>query len=305
MDKQQLEYFQVAAHLEQMTRAAEQLNITQPALSSSIKRLEAELGVLLFDRHGRSIVLNEYGEVFLQYTENILAQFDAAAQQLQSMKEAQERSVQLLSPPLELFPGLLEQILASKINLSLNSIHDSEDRIIAKFISKNIDLCITSMPIHSPALSSEVLTSERMAAIVSREHPLAQNEHVSIFSLKNCNFATFREKTGPRRRMEAICSSAGFSPRIMFKGDRLGDILKSIYINDYITLLTEESYQLFIQKEKPYYRDRYRIIQLEEPWCTISRSIYWRTGDIRPAVSEVKQLIVDYFHSEEYYSEVL
>lgn len=64
MEWQQLEYFVTVAKLEHMTRAAEALAISQPALSRSISKLEEELGVPLFDRQGRSIMLNRYGELF-------------------------------------------------------------------------------------------------------------------------------------------------------------------------------------------------------------------------------------------------
>lgn len=305
MDRQQLEYFRTVAHLEQMTRAAEQLAITQPALSASIKRLEAELGVLLFDRHGRNISLNEYGEAFLQYAENILAQFDAASAELQSMKQAQERAVQLLSPPLERFPGLLDRILEHGFNLTLNAIHDSEETIIAKFAAKKTDLCITSMQISSGLLGSDTLTSERMAALVSNRHPLAGQEHVSIYALRGCSYATFREMTGPRRHLEQVCAAAGFAPQIRFKGDRLEDILTSIHVNNHITLLTEESYRLFMTQKSEAVRNRYRVLLLDEPWCTIRRHIYWRASETRTPVLELRDIIVDYFHSENFRSDLL
>lgn len=65
MDVSALKYFIVAAQTEHMSRAAEKLNITQPSLSASIKRLEADIGFQLFDRTGRGIRLNEYGRIFL------------------------------------------------------------------------------------------------------------------------------------------------------------------------------------------------------------------------------------------------
>lgn len=57
-------YFKTVAHYENMSRAAEQLHITQPALSKSISQLEDSLGIQLFDRQGRTIRLNRYGRFF-------------------------------------------------------------------------------------------------------------------------------------------------------------------------------------------------------------------------------------------------
>lgn len=64
MEWQQFKYFQTLARTQHMTRAAEELLITQPALSRSIARFEEEVGAPLFDRQGRSIQLNQYGKVF-------------------------------------------------------------------------------------------------------------------------------------------------------------------------------------------------------------------------------------------------
>jgi DNA-binding transcriptional LysR family regulator len=61
MELLQLRHFQIVARLQHISRAAEELNITQPSLSIMISRLEDELGVRLFDRKGRSIKLNEAG----------------------------------------------------------------------------------------------------------------------------------------------------------------------------------------------------------------------------------------------------
>lgn len=72
MELTQLRYFQVAANYEHISRAAEALNISQPALSTMITRLEKELNVPLFDHNGRSIVLNENGRRFLKRVNHIL-----------------------------------------------------------------------------------------------------------------------------------------------------------------------------------------------------------------------------------------
>lgn len=66
MDLNSLLYFVTVAKFENMSRASEQLHLSQPALSKSIALLEDNLGVELFDRNGRSIKLNRYGKFFLE-----------------------------------------------------------------------------------------------------------------------------------------------------------------------------------------------------------------------------------------------
>ena len=71
----QLQYFITIAKTGNMTRAAEQLNVVQPALSRAIKRLETELDVKLFDRTGKSVVLNANGTAFLKFAEQCVNSF--------------------------------------------------------------------------------------------------------------------------------------------------------------------------------------------------------------------------------------
>ncbi|WP_369218522.1 LysR family transcriptional regulator, partial [Streptomyces flavofungini] len=65
MDLLSLRYFQAVARHQHISRAAQELRVAQPSVSRTIGRLESELGVLLFDRQGRRIRLNEHGEAFL------------------------------------------------------------------------------------------------------------------------------------------------------------------------------------------------------------------------------------------------
>ena len=66
MNLYHLRYFVTLAHLEHYTKAAENLSITQPSLSHAISLLENELGVALFEKEGRNIVLTKYGKIFLK-----------------------------------------------------------------------------------------------------------------------------------------------------------------------------------------------------------------------------------------------
>ena len=78
MELSQIRYFIAAAQLQNLSEAAHVLNITQPALSKSIAKLEGGLGVSLFDRSGKKITLNESGEKFLEYATDSMQGLDVA-----------------------------------------------------------------------------------------------------------------------------------------------------------------------------------------------------------------------------------
>ena len=84
MTLDQMRYFVTAAQLQNLSKAAEALHISQPSLSRSIARLEEELGTPLFYRQGRRVVLNELGSQFLTSAQSILRELDGTLAQLRS-----------------------------------------------------------------------------------------------------------------------------------------------------------------------------------------------------------------------------
>ena len=95
MEWEQLEYFQTLARIQHVTKAAETLSITQPALSRSIVRLENHLGVPLFDRQGRSIKLNKYGEIFLKTVDSMIREYTEGKEEIQSLLKPDQGEVSL------------------------------------------------------------------------------------------------------------------------------------------------------------------------------------------------------------------
>ena len=83
MNLYHLRYFVTLAHLEHYTKAAELLSITQPSLSHAISSLEKELGVRLFEKEGRNVVLTKCGRAFLEDVEQSLALLDSSVNKLQ------------------------------------------------------------------------------------------------------------------------------------------------------------------------------------------------------------------------------
>lgn len=79
MDFHQIRYFILTAQLQNMSKAAQALNIAQPSLSKSISNLEKELGTQLFDRSGKKLILNERGKAFLAGAKSAMDELDGAA----------------------------------------------------------------------------------------------------------------------------------------------------------------------------------------------------------------------------------
>ena len=85
MELTQLRYFKKVAKTEHITKAAEELHITQPALSRTISRLEEQVGVRLFDRNNNKIRLNSFGYVFLKRVERAFSELDDGLKEVSDM----------------------------------------------------------------------------------------------------------------------------------------------------------------------------------------------------------------------------
>ena len=136
MELLQLRYFLVAAQYQHITKAAEHLRIAQPALSQSIHRLEAELGVPLFTRQNRSIELNEEGRFLQQRLIPILHSLDQIPEELQKGKYQMNHTIHLLSAS-SLIPSriIAYRSLHPEVSFQLYQNPDQDD---------NFDLCVSA-----------------------------------------------------------------------------------------------------------------------------------------------------------------
>lgn len=185
MNTEEITSFVKVAKLQHMTNAAAELNISQSALSSSIKKLELELGVRLFERRGRHIELNTYGEIFLRYAENMLLSLSQLEQELAEAKSAVENQVSIAMPPLYSFAGLQARLRESCPDVSVRITHTRIKDLPGALLSGEVDFCIRAARVDDPRLSCRELTDDRLIMIVPPTHPLAGREQVHLSAFRN------------------------------------------------------------------------------------------------------------------------
>ena len=100
MELRQLEYFQMASRLRNITRAAERLRVSQPNITVAIKKLEAELGIQLFDRSQKQLALTPEGAVFLNRVELALRNIQDAVLEVNDYKQLQKGTIKIGVPPM-------------------------------------------------------------------------------------------------------------------------------------------------------------------------------------------------------------
>ena len=231
MELQQLKYFLVLAGIENVTKAAESLNIAQPALSQSIKRLEKELGVPLFERSGRRLHLNEAGKFFEEKVKPLMQTLDALPRQVQDISGMVKRTVRV--------SALSASQLSTEIIIAYRELHPEANFIAAQVFTDNEwDICFTSvsadMAVNEASGSNTVVSVDEMtlaaaphAAVFDEEIFLAVPQDKlsnyqpadKLASFADAPFITFTGAKPFKAICDRLCSAAGFTPHLAFQSD--------------------------------------------------------------------------------------
>lgn len=224
MELNQLEYFVALAHIKNFTRAAKSLNVSQPALSRSIIRLENDLNIQLFVRDSRKVNLTHYGQAFLTYAERILQELETARQDITNMAEPDRGVVNLSfmhSLGAYLIPDLLKEFrkLYPKIQFRLNQNHSF--LLSKQLVNGESDLCLCSAPLNMDGIAWVPLLSEELFVIVPSTHSLAEKDCINIKEIAGEPFVTLKPMYGLRTQTDHIFELASIRPKIRFEGDEI------------------------------------------------------------------------------------
>lgn len=215
-----LEYFSVAARLEHITRAAEELSITQPSLSKAIAQLEEELGVRLFDRVGRQIRLNHYGEALLKRVERASQELEQAQREIGDLASGVEGFIKLtIHAGTQLLPDLLSTFRHQYPRISFRVSQRNAPEAFEQLQRGEINLCITCPPSQRPGFVSVPLVTEEIILAVPPDHRLAQREHVSLREVSDDAFISLKPGYNLRNISDALMRQAGLDFRFAFEGD--------------------------------------------------------------------------------------
>lgn len=181
MELKQLRYFAAIAQSGSMTQAADKLNIAQPALSRSMKKLETELNCSLMIRHERGISLTESGEQLLIHARQLLAQADDAKAAIASIQDLQQGKVRIGIPTMlgsYFFPPLLMAFHHRYPGLALEIV-DAGSVTIRQMLSRGeLDLGIIAEEESCAELTTQPILNEEMVCCMATDHPLTQFTHI-------------------------------------------------------------------------------------------------------------------------------
>ncbi|WP_427050612.1 LysR family transcriptional regulator [Paenibacillus sp. TC-CSREp1] len=219
MELLQLKYFQTVAYTEHISKAAAQLNIAQPSLSLTIKRLEDEMGTPLFHRKGRNIELNAAGKIMLKHVNRIFVELENARLAIKEKHDELSSLIRIAISNSRFLSGLISEYIEMCPNAQLHQGVASRSDIVTQLKKGDIDLGITGHPIVDEEIESVVLVEEHIVLVLPSTHPYSGEQEISLHAVANEPFLALANNDEYRRFTTMLCEKAGFVPHLAFEVD--------------------------------------------------------------------------------------
>ncbi len=224
MELQPLFYFQTVARLENMSRAAEKLHITQPALSKAIAQLEKSLGVELFFRNGRSIHLNRYGHFFLERVDVILREYNQAREDLIHLIAPGQGEVSIgfmHTLGLKIIPALMTDVKKVYPQMRFQLTQNNSGLLLKKVGLGELDICLVAALDMKGDIYWEKLWDEELFLIVPKDHKLGSKKRVAIKEFASEPFISIKKGNSLRETVDNLYKKEGFTLNVAFEGEEI------------------------------------------------------------------------------------
>lgn len=213
----QLKTFESVARNLSFSRAAEDLHLTQPAVSMQIKQMEDQAGLALFLQTGKRISLTEAGQLMLRHSRVILADLRAAEQSFASLKTVgtQRLRIGVITSGSYFFPHLISAFIQGELGLDLDLTVRSRDQLITLLRSDQIDLAIM---VHAPTESNmvaEAFAPNPFVMVAAPTHPLASERDISYARIAEERLLVRESGTDTRSVADEVFCHPQSSPHLM------------------------------------------------------------------------------------------
>jgi DNA-binding transcriptional LysR family regulator len=213
LDLNQLQYFVAIAELQNISKASERLNISQPSLSKSISRLEKELGTKLFDRAGKRIILNDQGSRFLAGVQLSLQDLDDARALVENMAGGMTKKISLgVFGPQSYLDACLEQF--GKQNPQVEFVISCNIGAAGLMETDQFDMMLYPEDPAFKKYKGFLVRRERFLLAVPNTHPFAGLAKVDPRKLAEEKFVFMRSSGRNLERTYVLCINTGFRPKI-------------------------------------------------------------------------------------------
>lgn len=287
MDLRQLEYFLKVAQRKNISTAAAELNITQPTLTKSIKLLEEQLGVKLFDRLPRGVALTMYGATLLRHAEAVHVQIKDAGDEVAALRNGTFGIVRIGAGPTWLrrhLPIALAKVIAKHPDIRIQVDGSFDETLFRALRQSELDFVVAEIPASEDRQDLVVtpLTADRLGVCCRVGHPLATRRHVKMRDLLQFPWLKPPRVTRAQSRLNALFVANDLPPPLgTIESGSLTLLLNVVRQSDALTYMVSKTLAT---------RDGKGLVMLNVPGLTLSREagiVTRRSGWLSPAAQHI------------------
>lgn len=223
----QIKAFLILAQSSTFAEAAEKIHLSQPALSTSIKKMEILLGGKLFSRSTRRVLLSQEGKEFVPIAKRLIHDWDTATHDMQELFAMQRGKLTLAAMPSyanSKLPSILQLFKQrwEEINITIKDVVMEE--VIALIREGRAEIGFSFESDYMEGLEFYPLLDNPFIAVMSEEHPLASNTQVSWEKLVDYEFVAMNRGSSVRQWIEEFVSKNGYSLNIVTEANQLSTL---------------------------------------------------------------------------------
>ena len=242
MKLSQLQYYNVICKYSNITRASEELHVSQPSLSGVINDLENEFGVTLFFRQRNGLKITPEGERLMELSAELTAQADALAAEMKALGKI-DNTVKIGIPPMVgyiIFPDIFHLLRVQYPNTKLNITEVGSLNGISQVLDGTLDTALVACNDPLPStLNQMTICSLRIMYYISIENPLAYMTLLDYDKIKDAPLVLLRENTYINQFVEKAYKKRGYTPNCVLHIDQLYTIRGLLDNNSASTFLYE------------------------------------------------------------------
>ncbi|SDL92933.1 LysR family transcriptional regulator [Sediminibacillus halophilus] len=242
MELRQLHYFLEVAKQQGITKAAESLHISQPALSKMIKALEEELGMTLIVRSNKTSELTDAGMVVREYAKKIQGQLDDMTTILNDLTQLERGAIHIGLPPIIgslFFPNVLSAFHKKYPNIKITITEYGGAKVVKSVEEGELDVAVAVLPVDDEIFNIYPIVEEKMNVVVPQEHRFANRKSIDLMELKDEEFIFYHEDFALHDIIMEKFIQAGYHPDILFKSSQWDLMAEMVAANLGITILPD------------------------------------------------------------------
>ena len=240
MNLRDLRYLIALADLRHFGRAAQACHVSQPTLSTQVRKLEEELGVALVERAPRQVMLTPVGRDIAERARRVLADIEQMRETARRSVDPEAGSVRLgMFPTLGpyLLPHVVPALRARFPHLELLLVEEKTEPLLAMLRSGRLDAALLALPLHEDWLESEFLFEEPFMLAVPNRHPLSKRHDLQLADLADQHLLLLEDGHCLRDHALEVCTLAGAGEKDGFRATSLETLRQMVAAGVGITLL--------------------------------------------------------------------